>query len=133
MTVRELRQMLTNVEDQDMTIRQLRDILFDVEDQDEKLEDTAVARMTSEFSTCYYYEIEGESGVRNFPATTRKSQFFGEVSECIAMSDCSGEEVTKIVYKGVQYWYDGWKPGMLFTYHGEDGGTFEGCYPRLDH
>ena len=133
MTVRELRKMLVHVEDQKMTIRQLRDILYEIEDQDNELKDTDIERLTSEFSTCYHYEIEGESGIRNYPATTSKSQFFGEVSECIAMSDCSGEEVTKIVYKGVRYRYEGWNPGMLFRYHGEDGSTFEGCYPNLDH
>lgn len=133
MTIRELRQMLTNVEDQDMTIRQLRRILYEIEDQDKALEGTDLARLTSSVSTCYHYEIEGEKGVRNYPATTSKAQFFGEVSECIAMSDCTDEEVTKIVYKGVRYKYHGWQPGMLFTYHGEDGSTFEGCYPQFDH
>lgn len=37
MTVRELRSILTEVDNQKMTVKQLRDILFEVEEQDEEL------------------------------------------------------------------------------------------------
>lgn len=46
MTTRELREMLTAVENQEMTIRELRAILFEVEKQDEEITETDMLRMT---------------------------------------------------------------------------------------
>lgn len=46
MTVRELRQMLFHVSNQQMTVKELRDLLFEVEDQDNVLEDTDITRLT---------------------------------------------------------------------------------------
>lgn len=46
MTVRELRKMLFEVENQELTVKELRDILFQVEDQDKELTDTAIKRLT---------------------------------------------------------------------------------------
>lgn len=48
MTVRELRAMLTEVDNQEMTVKQLRDILFNVEEQDEKLTGLDLFELTRE-------------------------------------------------------------------------------------
>lgn len=46
MTTRELRQMLTEVENQNMTVRELRAILFEVEDQDAELTPVDLMKLT---------------------------------------------------------------------------------------
>lgn len=46
MTARELRQMLTNVYDQQMTVKELRELLFRVYDQDEAMEPSELTRIT---------------------------------------------------------------------------------------
>ncbi|MCX4355882.1 MAG: hypothetical protein OSJ43_06610 [Oscillospiraceae bacterium] len=46
MTVRELRQLLTEVENQEMTVKELRAILFEQEDQDKELEATDLFTIT---------------------------------------------------------------------------------------
>lgn len=46
MTMRELRQMLTEVENQNMTVKELRAILFEVEDQDAELKPADLMKLT---------------------------------------------------------------------------------------
>lgn len=46
MTVRELREMLFNVENQEMTVRELRELLFNVDDQDEELTESQLMKLT---------------------------------------------------------------------------------------
>ena len=46
MTTRELRQMLTEVEDQEMTVRELRGILFGIEDQDAEISPIDFMKLT---------------------------------------------------------------------------------------
>lgn len=46
MTIRELRQKLFEIEDQQMTVEELRHILFEVEDQDAELEPDDLWRIT---------------------------------------------------------------------------------------
>lgn len=46
MTVRELRQMLFNVDNQELTVKELRDILFAVDEQDNELTDTQLKLLT---------------------------------------------------------------------------------------
>ena len=48
MTTREFRQMLTEVENQNMTIKELRAILFEVEDQDAELMPVNLMKLTFE-------------------------------------------------------------------------------------
>lgn len=48
MTIRELRQSLTEINNQDMTIRELRSILFEQEDQDKELCPYDLFKMTIE-------------------------------------------------------------------------------------
>lgn len=46
MTTRELREMLFEIENQDMTVRELRSILFEVEDQDAEIKPVDLLKMT---------------------------------------------------------------------------------------
>lgn len=46
MTVRELRQMLFNVENQYLTVQELRAILFEIDKQDEELTGAELAKLT---------------------------------------------------------------------------------------
>lgn len=46
MTIRELRQKLFEIEDQQMTVEEFRHILFEVEDQDAELEPDDLWRIT---------------------------------------------------------------------------------------
>ena len=42
--------------------------------------------------------------------------FFREVAIHFAMSDCTDEAVSRIVYNWNEYKYTGWHPGMLFNF-----------------
>ncbi len=46
MTTRELRQMLTEVANQNMSVKELRAILFEVEDQDAELKPVDLMKLT---------------------------------------------------------------------------------------
>ena len=46
MTIRELRQALTNVDNQDMTIRELRALLFEEEDQEQEADTVNIMGIT---------------------------------------------------------------------------------------
>ena len=64
-----------------------------------------------------YYEVESDGeywvvdleGYDPFP-------FFRAVGAEIAMDDCTGIHITKIVYNYVEYEYVGWRPGMEYTF-----------------
>ncbi|MCD8015144.1 MAG: hypothetical protein LUG99_18615 [Lachnospiraceae bacterium] len=46
MTYRELRQVLTEVDNQQMTVKELRDLLFEIENQDKAIEDNDILKLT---------------------------------------------------------------------------------------
>lgn len=46
MTVRELRNMLFNVDDQELTVKELRAILFEIDEQDEEITEAQMFRLT---------------------------------------------------------------------------------------
>lgn len=46
MTVRELRNILTEVENQEMTVRELREILFEIDEQDQEISERKLAEIT---------------------------------------------------------------------------------------
>ena len=46
MTIRELRRILTAVEDQEMTIKELRALLFEIDDQDDEITYDDMIRLT---------------------------------------------------------------------------------------
>lgn len=62
-------------------------------------------------------------------------RFFRSVSWAIAFSDCSGADVVKIVYQGIEYVYEGWKPGESYMYHAVHDASvkWEGYFPEFNH
>ena len=46
MTVRELRNMLFNVDNQELTIKELRAILFEIDKQDEEITESQMLKLT---------------------------------------------------------------------------------------
>mgnify|MGYP001106687189 FL=1 len=48
MTIRELRQALTEIDNQNMTVKELRAILFEQEEQDKTLDEMDLFKMTYE-------------------------------------------------------------------------------------
>ena len=46
MTFRELRNILTEVENQEMTVRELREILFEIDEQDQEISERKLAEIT---------------------------------------------------------------------------------------
>lgn len=48
MTIRELRQMLTEIDNQNMTVKELRAILFEQEEQDKEICPNDLLKMTTE-------------------------------------------------------------------------------------
>ncbi len=62
--------------------------------------------------------------------------FFRRVAAELAMSDCSGVRITRIVYNGVDYVYAGWRPGMEYTFvnkHNPDAESYTTWMEHLDH
>lgn len=61
-------------------------------------------------------------------------KFFCEISKRIAFSDCSGEEVTKIYWKGKEVTYLGWQSHMTFQYINSKGTIiWSGMFENWDH
>ena len=68
-----------------------------------------------EAQTFYTYEFEGEQTTVNKEGC-EVWPFFREVAAAIAMSDCTEQEIVKIVFQGKEFHYAGWAPGMEFTF-----------------
>lgn len=61
-------------------------------------------------------------------------KFFCEISRRICFSDCSGEEVTEIYWKGQKVEYAGWQPHMYFKFKNLGGKTvWVGRFEHWDH
>lgn len=83
----------------------------------------------------YEYEFEGQHCVTDL-ADCGLWPFFRTVGAEIAMSDCTGVHVTKIVYGGRQFRYVGWQPGMKFEFVGVGDNaaeTYVVWLPQYDH
>lgn len=83
----------------------------------------------------FEYDMDGEHEVVDL-SEYGLWPFFRTVAAEIAMSDCSGVHVTKIVYNGVQYRYAGWKPGMEYEFlnvDDPDGESYTTWMEHLDH
>lgn len=67
----------------------------------------------------YEYDFEGEHCIKDLSG---KSQLdvFSTVAIEITMSDCSGVNVTRIVFEGKDWRYFGWQPGMLREFYRAD-------------
>ena len=63
--------------------------------------------------TSYYeYDFEGEHFVKDMSGKSLL-EVFSTVAIEITMSDCSGVNVTRIVFEGNDWRYAGWQPDML--------------------
>ena len=83
----------------------------------------------------FEYDMDGEHEVVDL-SSYDLWPFFRTVAAEIAMSDCSGVNVTKIVYNGVNYQYAGWKPGMEYEFVNMDdpeGESYTTWMEHLDH
>ena len=76
----------------------------------------------------------GEVITREF-ADDQGNEMMRKVSQIICFSDCSDEHVTKIVYRGREVEYAGWKPGMVYEFCDvETGEIVWSCsFPHWDH
>ena len=66
-----------------------------------------------------YYEIQCDDGslyVYDLSKVDDVFQFFRAVGAAIAMDDCTGVTVTRIVWDYREYVYAGWRPGMEYTF-----------------
>lgn len=51
-----------------------------------------------------------------------------------AFGDFTETTVLEVVHEGKQYMYDGWEPGMVFTFRNESGeAVWSGQFPEWDH
>lgn len=85
-----------------------------------------------------FFVVQADDGSQYVEAFSRDCsmfRFFRTVSRTIAFYDCSSVDVVKIVFQGVEYTYDGWKPGELYTYHvvRNPNVKWEGCFPEFNH
>jgi hypothetical protein len=84
--------------------------------------------------TFYVYEFDGEQTAVNKEGT-ELWPFFREVAAIIAMSDCSEQEIVKIVFQGKEFRYAGWAPGMEYTFidNTDPENTYTTYMEHLDH
>lgn len=80
-----------------------------------------------------YTDCDGEAHSEAFGQIT-EDQFFTKVSKKICFDDLDDTTVQRIFYKGREYIYAGWQPGMKYEFlavEGED--TWVGYFPEWDH
>ena len=89
---------------------------------------------SEEAQSFYIYEFDGEQTTVNKEGT-EVWPFFREVAAIIAMSDCSEQEIVKIVFHGKEFHYAGWAPGMEFTFvdNSDSENTYTVWMEHLDH
>lgn len=66
-----------------------------------------------------YYEIQCDDDslyIYDLSKVNDVFQFFRAVGAAIAMDDCTGVTVTRIVWDYREYVYAGWRPGMEYTF-----------------
>lgn len=94
--------------------------------------------MMSDIGADTFFVVQAADGsllVEAFVKDCSMYRFFTAVSKVLAFSDCSNADVVTIVYRGIEYVYEGWKPGELFTYHAAHDASvrWENDYPEFDH
>ena len=87
-----------------------------------------------EAQTFYIYEFEDEQTVVNKEGCG-VWPFFREVAAIIAMSDCTEQNIVKIVFRGKEYRYAGWAPGMEYSFINtkDANDTYTTWMEHLDH
>ena len=83
----------------------------------------------------YYVEkIDDVTYVRGFSSKVTMDEFFTEISEKIAFSDCNETEILEIILDDERVWYDGWKPNNHFVFCDiYKRRVWEGYFPEWAH
>ena len=89
---------------------------------------------------CIVYKIENAFGEMEktsvrFDDYDTLDTVLTTASQMYAFSDLDGREVELIRFHGEEYEYDGWAPGMTYSYtkKGEKKPIWCGCFPHWDH
>ena len=79
------------------------------------------------------YEIEGDTFTKDMDGCTL-DQVLCEAAKMYAFDDCTGIEVKEVVHDGKRYEYNGWEPGMTYTFCDETGEeAWSRSFPSWDH
>lgn len=79
------------------------------------------------------YALDGEVITKDMSGCNL-DQVLTRASNMYAFSDCTDIEVLEVVCDGKHYTYNGWEPGMTFTFKDEAGETvWSHDFPGWDH
>lgn len=79
------------------------------------------------------YKHDGKTYNKDMNGSTLDHVLY-TAANMIAFDDCTDVEVTEIVHEGKSYEYNGWEPGMTFTFHDETGeDVWSRSFPSWDH
>lgn len=79
------------------------------------------------------YEFDGEVFTKDMTGCSL-DQTLCTAANYYAFDDCSDITVLAVVHEGMRYEYDGWEPGMTFTFRDESGAiAFSRSFPQWDH
>lgn len=79
------------------------------------------------------YEEAGEIFIDDLTGLDLDQVLFRAAKQ-YAFSDCSDAEVLEVVHNGKRYTYDGWEPGMTFTFRNKAGEiVWSHSFPSWDH
>lgn len=80
-------------------------------------------------------KVDGCTYTCNFSPDVTRDHFFTAVAKRICFADCTGEEVTKIVFHDKEYFYRGWRRDMLFSFMDGPAGKeiWRGRFPNWEH
>lgn len=79
------------------------------------------------------YEFDGEIFFKDMSGCTL-DQTLCQASYFYAFDDCTDITVLEVVHDGMRYEYDGWEPGMTYTFRNEFGTeVFSRSFPQWDH
>lgn len=105
-----------------------------IEESLEELIERVCSYQQREYPASYTYRTnEGISYTKEFDHIDI-DKFFTEVSNVIALDDCTDYTVTYILFNGKEVYYAGWQPKMVYEYKDSDGNTvWVGNFPEWDH
>lgn len=79
------------------------------------------------------FEQDGEICTKDMTGCNL-DQVLVTASKMYAFDDCTDIEVLEVVHDGKRYEYDGWEPGMTFTFRDEAGEVvWSNSFPGWDH
>ena len=79
------------------------------------------------------YKVDDEVFTNNMTGCDL-DQVLNSASKMYAFDDCTYIKVLEVVHDGKHYEYDGWEPGMTFTFRDEAGEiAWSRSFPHWDH